>query len=149
MSAVNVGNPLAINLTCLNTREFTLEKGLLNVMNVGNLLPLVLPSVTIREFTQEKNLTSAVTVGNPLPMDQYSSDTVEFTQEKGLMSATNVLPLTLDAFELWCWRRLLRVPCTIRKSNQSVLMETSPEYSIGRTDAKAETSIFWSPDAKN
>ena len=65
------------------------------------------------------------------------------------MSATNVLPLTLDAFELWCWRRLLRVPCTIRKSNQSVLMETSPEYSIGRTDAKAETSIFWSPDAKN
>ena len=48
MSAVNVGNPLAINLTCLNTREFTLEKGLLNVMNVENLLPLVLPSVIIR-----------------------------------------------------------------------------------------------------
>ena len=59
MSAVNVGNPLAINLSYLNTREFTLEKGLLNVMNVENLLPLVLPSVIIREFTQEKSLTCA------------------------------------------------------------------------------------------
>uniref|UniRef100_A0AC11E447 Uncharacterized protein n=1 Tax=Ovis aries TaxID=9940 RepID=A0AC11E447_SHEEP len=35
----------------------------------------------------------------------------------------------LDAFELWCWRRLLRVPCTARRSNQSILKEISPEYS--------------------
>ena len=35
-----------------------------------------------------------------------------------------------DAFELWCWRRLLRVPWTARKSNQSVLKETSPGYSL-------------------
>ena len=35
-----------------------------------------------------------------------------------------------DAFELWCWRRLLRVPWTARRSNQSVLMEISPEYSL-------------------
>ena len=34
-----------------------------------------------------------------------------------------------DAFVLWCWRRLLRVPWTVRKSNQSTLKETSPEYS--------------------
>ena len=34
-----------------------------------------------------------------------------------------------DAFELWCWRRLLRVPWTARRSNQSILMEISPEYS--------------------
>ena len=34
----------------------------------------------------------------------------------------------LDAFELWCWRRLLRVPWTLRRSNQSVLKEISPEY---------------------
>ena len=34
-----------------------------------------------------------------------------------------------DAFELWCWRRLLRVPCTARRSNQSILKEISPEYS--------------------
>ena len=34
-----------------------------------------------------------------------------------------------DAFELWCWRRLLRVPCTARRSNQSILREINPEYS--------------------
>ena len=36
----------------------------------------------------------------------------------------------IDAFDLWCWRRLLRVPCTARRSNQSILKETSPEYSL-------------------
>ena len=36
----------------------------------------------------------------------------------------------IDTFELWCWRRLLRVPCTARRSNQSVLKEISPEYSL-------------------
>ena len=35
-----------------------------------------------------------------------------------------------DAFELWCWRRLLRVPWTARRSNQSILWEISPEYSL-------------------
>ena len=35
-----------------------------------------------------------------------------------------------DAFELWCWRRLLRVPCTARRSKQSILKEISPEYSL-------------------
>ena len=50
-----------------------------------------------------------------------------------------------DAFELWCWRRLLRVPWTARRSNQSILKEISPEYSIGRTDSEAETPILWPP----
>ena len=36
----------------------------------------------------------------------------------------------IDAFELWCWRRLLRVPWTARRSNQSILREISPEYSL-------------------
>ena len=36
----------------------------------------------------------------------------------------------IDAFELWCWRRLLRVPCTVRSSNQSILKEISPKYSL-------------------
>ena len=51
-------------------------------------------------------------------------------------------------FELWCWRRLLRVPWTARRSNQSILKETSWVF-IGRTDAEAETPIFWSPNAKS
>ena len=36
----------------------------------------------------------------------------------------------IDAFELWCWRRLLRVPWTVRRSNQSILKEIKPEYSL-------------------
>ena len=36
----------------------------------------------------------------------------------------------IDAFELWCWRRLLRVPCTAKRSNQSILKEINPEYSL-------------------
>ena len=46
-----------------------------------------------------------------------------------------------DAFELLCWRRLLRVPWTARRSNQSILKEISPVF-IGRTDAKAETPVL-------
>ena len=38
----------------------------------------------------------------------------------------------IDAFELWCWRRLLRVPWTAWRSNQSILKESSPEYSLQR-----------------
>ena len=55
----------------------------------------------------------------------------------------------IDAFELWFWRRLLRVPWTARRSNQSILKEISPEYSLERTDAEAETPILWPPGAKN
>ena len=43
-----------------------------------------------------------------------------------------------DAFELWCWRRLLRVPWTARRSNQSVLKEISPEYSFERLMMKLQ-----------
>ena len=54
----------------------------------------------------------------------------------------------IDASELWCWRRLLRVPWTARRSNLSILKEISPEYSLeGLTEA--ETTILWSPDVKN
>ena len=54
----------------------------------------------------------------------------------------------IDAFELWCWRRLLRVPWTARRSNQSILKEISPCVLIARTDAKAETPVLWPPHAK-
>ena len=44
----------------------------------------------------------------------------------------NVEHQRIDAFELWCWRRLLRVPWTARRLNQSILKEISPEYSLER-----------------
>ena len=51
-------------------------------------------------------------------------------------------PRRIDAFELWYWRRLLRVPWTSRRWNQSILKEINPEYSL-------EAPILWPPDAKN
>ena len=64
----------------------------------------------------------------------------------------------IDAFELWCWRRLLRVPWIARRSNQSILNEISPEYSLeglmlklkfqyfghlmGRTDSREKTLML-------
>ena len=48
------------------------------------------------------------------------------------------LSLYIDAFELWCWRRLLRVPWTARRSNQSILGEISPEYSLEELKLKLE-----------
>ena len=46
------------------------------------------------------------------------------------------------AFELWCWRRLLRVPWTARRSNQSILKEISPEYSLDRLMPKLKLQYF-------
>ena len=48
----------------------------------------------------------------------------------------------IDAFELWCWRRLLRVPWTARRSNQSILKEISPEYSLGGLMLKLKLQYF-------
>ena len=53
----------------------------------------------------------------------------------------------IDAFELWCWRRDSRVPWTARRSNQSILKEINPEYSLEGT--VAEPSILWPSDAKS
>ena len=63
----------------------------------------------------------------------------------------------IDAFELWCWRRLLRVPWTARRSNQSILKEVQPVHSeggqpwdfFGRNDAEAETPVLWPPHTKS
>ena len=48
----------------------------------------------------------------------------------------------IDAFELWCWRRLLRVPWTARRPNQSILKEISPEYSLEELMLKLKLQYF-------
>ena len=48
----------------------------------------------------------------------------------------------IDAFKLWCWRRLLKVPCTARRSNQSILKEISPEYSLEGRMLKLKLQYF-------
>ena len=54
----------------------------------------------------------------------------------------------IDAFELWCWRRVLRVPWTARRSNLHSKGDQSWVF-FGRNDAKAETPVLWSPHAKS
>ena len=56
----------------------------------------------------------------PVVMDRCESWTIKKAESQ-----------RTDAFELWCWRRLLRVPWTARRSNQSILKEINPEYSLG------------------
>ena len=51
-------------------------------------------------------------------------------------------PQRIDAFEVWCWRRLLRVPWTARRSNQSILKEISPEYSLEGLMLKLKLQYF-------
>ena len=48
----------------------------------------------------------------------------------------------IDAFEMWCWRRLLRVPWTVRRSKQSILKEISPEYSLEELMLKLKLQYF-------
>ena len=55
----------------------------------------------------------------------------------------------IDAFELWCWRRPLRFPCTARRSNQSILNEINPEYSLERLMLKLKLQYFGPPDVKS
>ena len=54
----------------------------------------------------------------------------------------------IDAFKLWWWRRLLRVPWTARRPSQSILKETSPEYSLEGLTLKLKLQS-WAPVAKN
>ena len=67
----------------------------------------------------------------PVVMYEYESWTIKKTECQ-----------RIDAFELWCWRRLLRVPWTARRSNQSILKEISPEYSLERLMLKLKLQYF-------
>ena len=55
----------------------------------------------------------------------------------------------MDALKQWCWRILLRVPWTTRRSNQSILKEINPDYSLEGLMLKAEAPILWPPDVKS
>ena len=67
----------------------------------------------------------------PIVMYGYESWTIKKAEHR-----------RIDAFELWCWRRLLRVPWTVRRSNQSVLKEISPEYSLVGLMLKLKLQYF-------
>ena len=66
----------------------------------------------------------------PIVMYGWESWTIKQTEHR------------INAFELWCWRKLLRVPWTARRSNQSILKEISPEYSLERLMLKLKLQYF-------
>ena len=80
----------------------------------------------------------------------YSANKVPSNQSYGFSSGhvwmweldCKKMECIIDAFELWCWRRLLRVPWTARTSNQSILKEISPEYSLGGLMLKHKLQYF-------
>jgi len=67
----------------------------------------------------------------PVVMYRYESWTIKKTERR-----------RIDAFELWCWRRLLRVPWTAKRSNQSILKEINPEYSLEGLMVKLKLQYF-------
>ena len=71
--------------------------------------------------------------GYDLPRVMYSSES--WTVKKAECQR-------IDVFELWCWRRLLKVPCTARRSNQSILREINPEYSLEGLMLKLKLQYF-------
>ena len=78
---------------------------------------------------------------------RYSANKCLYSQGYGLpcgltWSVKKAEHLRIDAFELWCWRKLLKVPWTARRSNQSILREINPEYSLEGLVLKLELQYF-------
>ena len=71
-----------------------------------------------------------------------SSQGYGFSSSRVWMNVSWTSLWRIDAFELWCWRRLLRVPLTTKRSNQSILKEISPEYSLEGLMMKLKREYF-------
>jgi len=94
-----------------------------------------------RDITLPTKVHLVKAMGFPVVMNGYESWTVKKAEL-----------WRIDAFELWCWRRLSRVPWTARRSNQSILKEVSPDIHWKdwcSLDVEAETPLLWPPDAKS
>ena len=84
-----------------------------------------------RDITLPTKVQLVKTMVFPVVMNGYESWTIKKAEHR-----------RTDAFELWCWRRLLRVPWTVRRFNQSILKEISPEYSLEGLKLKLKFRYF-------
>ena len=91
-----------------------------------------------RDITLPTKVRLVQAMVQPVVMYRYESWTIKKAKH-----------LRIDAFELWCWRRLLRVPWPARRSKQSILKEISPRCSLEGLMLKLNTPILWSPDARS
>ena len=92
----------------------------------------------IRDITLPKKVRLVKAIVFPVVMYGCESWTVKKAEHR-----------RIDGFELWCWRRLLRVPWTARRFNQSILKEISPEYSLKGLMLKLKLPTLWPLDVKN
>ena len=105
-----------------------IKRRLLLGRNVMNNLDSILKS---RDITLPTKVHLVKPMVLPVIMYGYESWTIKKAERQ-----------RIDAFELWCWRRLLRVPWTARRSNQSILKEISPEYSLEELMLKLKLQYF-------
>ena len=90
-------------------------------------------SLDSRDITLPRKVCLVKAMVFPVVMDGCESWTIKKAEHQ-----------RINAFELWCWRRLLRVPWTARRSNQSILKEISPEYSLEGLMLKLKLQYFGS-----
>ena len=104
---------------------------------IKRLLPLGKVMTNLDSILKSRDITLSTNVhlvkAMVFPVVMYGSES--WTMKKAECQRT-------DAFELWCWRRLLRVPWTARRSNQSILKEISPEYSLEGLMLKLKLQYF-------
>ena len=107
-----LGSQLTADGDCSHEVKRPLLLGRKAMTNLDNILK-------IRDITLSTKIHLVKAMGFPVVMYECENWTIK-KAERG----------RIDAFELWCWRRLLRVPCTARRSNQSILKQISAEYSL-------------------
>ena len=107
---------LGSKITADGDCSYEIKRHLLLGSKVMTNLDSILKSRNITLSTKVRLIKAMVV---PVVMYGYESWTIKKAEHR-----------RIDAFELWCWRRLLRVPWTARRSNQSVLKEINPEYSL-------------------
>ena len=105
-----------------------IKRHLLLGRNVMTNLDSILKS---RDITLPTKVCLVKTMVFPVVMYGYESWTIKKAEHR-----------SIAAFELWCWRRLLRVPWTARRSNQSIIKEISPEYSLEKLMLKLKLQYF-------
>ena len=121
---------LGSQITADDDCSHEIKRGLLLGRKAMTNLDSILKS---RDITLPTNVHIVKAMVFPVVMYGYESWTIKMAEHR-----------RIDAFKLWCWRRLLRVTWTARRSNQSILKEIS-----GRTDDEAEAPVLWPPDAKS
>ena len=125
-----VGSKITADDGCSHEIQRHLLLGIKTMTNLDSMLKS-------RDITLPTEVHLVKVVAFPVVIYGYESWTIKKAERR-----------RIGAFELWCWRRLLRVPWTARRSNQSILKEITPKYSL-EDDAKPEAPIPWPPDAKN